>query len=301
MTRRERILAYGAWAAVCLIWGTTYLAIRVAVRTLPDAWMAGVRFTVAGGLLLLILLFRGSKLPPLKQWPHLAVMGISLLGIGNWMVVWAEKTVPSGPTALLIAVTPFWIMILERLFRKRIEVNGMTVERWNLSRLLGLLLGFAGVFLLTLPDLSGDWSSGYLFGVALIQIGCLSWAIGTLYSKYVKLDSTPMVSASLQMLLGGIFLLIIAFFKGDFQNVRWETSSAIAFVYLITFGAMVAFAAFTYSLSKLPSSFVSLYAYINPVIAVWLGWLILKEEITHVTLLATAVILCGSWLMRHRS
>ncbi len=298
MTQTEKVLAYGSWIAVCLIWGTTYLAIRVAVRTLPDAWMAGVRFTVAGGVLLLILLLRGQKLPPVRQWQPLAIIGISLLGLGNWLVVVAEKTVPSGPTALMIAVTPFWIGILEWLFRKQILRTGNQTEAWRRSKVFGLILGFIGVGLLTLPNLQGTWSREYLFGVVIVQAACLFWAIGTVYSKCVKLDSGALMNASLEMLFGGLFLLVLAYLKGDFHAVNWNRESFIAFLYLIFFGGMVAFACFTYALSKLPSSLVSLYAYINPVIAVWLGWLILKEEVTSITILATFVILGGVWLTK---
>jgi len=293
--RKELVLAYGAWLAICFIWGTTYLAIRVAVRTMPDAWMAGVRFAISGGLLLIILRARGHRFPPVRDWRHLAFIGISLVGFGNWLVVWAEKTVPSGPAALNVAVTPFWIAGLESLLGKKMN---RTVEGWSVAKILGLIVGFSGVCLLMLPHLTGTWNPDYVIGIVVLQVACVFWAIGSLYSKYKKLESSPLMNASMEMLFGGFFLCIIAFFKGDFGHVRYDQSSLIAFIYLIVVGGMIGFACFIYALDKLPNSIVSLYAYINPLIAVWLGWLILHEEVTWHTLAATAVILSGIWLVR---
>lgn len=294
MSHREKVLAYFAWITVCIVWGTTYLAIRIAVRTLPDAFLAGVRFTVAGTLMALLLWIKGEKFPSFRQWGHLAIIGISLIGIGNWFVVWAEKVIPSGPAALLIAMTPFWMAGLESLIGKG--------EKWNRKMILGLLVGFVGVCLLVLPELKNtDWNRGYLIGIIALQIASAAWALGSLYSKYKKVESRPLVNASMEMIFGGVFLSIIAFSKGEFYNIQWELSGVISLAYLTIVGGMLAFVCYIYALSKLPSSTVSLYAYINPVIAVWLGWLILNEHITFYTFLATAVILSGIWLMRRNT
>lgn len=292
MKKKELLLAYIAWIAVCLIWGTTYLAIRVAVRTLPDAWMSGTRFLLAGGLLILFFRLRGEAFPPWKQMGHLVLIGLALVGIGNWLVVWAEKVIPSGLAALMIAMTPLWMAAVETMVR-----NG---ERWNRNKAIGLLLGFAGVILLMLPNLKEGWNVAFVSGIVALQIASISWSIGSIYSKYRKVEAKPLVSAALQMFFGGAFLLVIALFKGDFQAVRWETSSIIAFAYLTIFGAMIGYVCYIYALSKLPSSLVSLYAYINPVIAVWLGWLILGEHLSWLTILATGVILSGIWLVRRK-
>lgn len=297
MTRREKILAYSAWIAICLIWGTTYLAIRVAVRTLPDAWMSGVRFVAAGALLLLGLLIRGVKIPPFRDWIHLLIIGISLVGIGNWVVVWAEKTISSGTAALSVAAVPFWIVGVESLLRKRIEKEGGEVESLNGSKIAGLIVGFLGVVLLLLPHL-GTWNFGYIAGILAIELGGIFWAFGSIYSKYKKLPSSPLMSAAIEMLLGGLFLCVIAAFKGEFSKVYWAPDTLFAFLYLIVIGSMIGFVSFIYALAKLPSSTVSLYAYINPVIAVWLGSLVLHEEVGMNTIAATVVILIGIWLVR---
>ncbi len=287
------MLAYVAWIAVCLIWGTTYLAIRVAVRTLPDAWMSGTRFLLAGGVLILFFRLRGEAFPPWRQMGHVAFIGLALVGIGNLLVVWAEKVIPIGLAALMIAMTPFWMAAVEAMIK-----NG---ESWNLNEAIGLILGFAGVILLMLPNMKKGWNAAFVSGILALQIASISWAIGSIYSKYRKVEAKPIVSAALQMFFGGAFLLVVAAFKGDFQSVRWETNSILAFAYLTIFGAMIGYACYMYALSKLPSSLVSLYAYINPVIAVWLGWLILDEHLSWITILATGVILSGIWLVKRKS
>jgi drug/metabolite transporter (DMT)-like permease len=296
MTRKEQILAYGSLIAVCIFWGTTYLAIRVTVRTLPDAWMSGMRFITAGSILAAVLYFRGHKFPPVSQWKHLILVGICLVGLGNWLVVWAEKTVPSGPAAVLVATLPFYMVFLDS-FVRRFAGDKESHQKPGVRIYLGLITGFTGVILLVLPQLKQGWNSDFLFGVIILQLAEIAWGFGSLYSKYRPLDSGPLVNASLQMIFGGIFCAILAFFKGDFSHVYFRTDTLIAFIYLIVVGSLIAYVCYIYALSKLPGSVVSVYAYINPVIAVWLGWLILNEEVTILTLIATMVILCGVWLV----
>lgn len=301
MSQREKVLAYGAWLAICLIWGTTYLAIRVAVRTLPDAFMTGARFLSAGTPMLLILLLRGERIPNFRQWRHLAIIGISLIGFGNWPVVWAENYISSGTAALSVAAVPFWIVGMESLLKKRIEKEGGKVEPLNASKVAGLIVGFLGVVLLLLPHLIGIWNLSYVGGILAIQLGGNFWAFGSIYSKYKKLESSPLMNAAMEMILGGIFMMAVSGIKGEYGHVHWNHHTALAFLYLVVFGSMIGFVSFIYALAKLPSSTVSLYAYINPVIAVWLGSLILNEEIGWTTIAATVVILIGIWLVRHKS
>jgi drug/metabolite transporter (DMT)-like permease len=297
LTRREQILAYGALIVVCVLWGTTYLAIRVAVRTIPDAWMSAFRFIIAGSILAAILKLRGEKFPPVSEWKHIAFVGICLVGLGNWLLVWAEKTVPSGPAALMLAVLPFYMIFLDP-FSRRLARNSEPSDKHGIKMYIGLILGFGGVALLVLPELQQHWSGSYSKGVIVLQFACVAWTIGSLYSKYKPVQCSPLVNASLQMIFGGIFLLFLAWFKGDFSRVVFRTDTLLAFLYLIIFGAMIGYAAYAYALNKLPASVVSIYAYVNPVIAVWLGWLILHEQVTILTIMATAIILFGVWLVR---
>ncbi len=297
MTRREKILAYGALIVVCTVWGTTYLAIRVAVRTIPDAWMSSIRFIIAGSLLATILRLRGEKFPPVSEWKHIAFVGICLIGLGNWMLVWAEKTVPSGPAALMLAVLPFYMIFFDPLIR-RLAGNSEPSDKHGIKTYIGLIIGFGGVALLVLPELQQHWSRQYFKGVLVLQFANVAWTIGSLYSKYKPIQCSPLVNASLQMIFGGIFLLFLAWFKGDFSRVVFRTDTLLAFLYLIIFGAMIGYGVYAYALNKLPTSVVSIYAYVNPVIAVWLGWLILHEEVTILTIIATTIILFGVWLVR---
>ena len=152
-----------------------------------------------------------------------------------------------------------------------------------------------------LPELQHHLSGGYVKGVLVLQFACAAWTIGSLYSKYKPINAGPLVNASLQMIFGGIFLLFLAWFKGDFSRVVFRTDTLFAFLYLIIFGAIIGYAAYAYALNKLPASLVSIYAYVNPVIAVWLGWLILHEQVTILTIMATAIILFGVWMVRGQS
>jgi drug/metabolite transporter (DMT)-like permease len=297
VSKKERILAYGALFVVCVLWGTTYLAIRVAVRTIPDAWMSSTRFILAGSILAGILKLRGHKFPPVSDWKHIAFVGICLVGLGNWLLVWAEKTVPSGPAALVLAVLPFYMIFLDS-FARKLAGNFGKSQKPGIKTYVGLIIGFCGVGLLLLPELQHHVSGGYLKGVLVLQFGCIAWTIGSLYSKYKPIDCGPLVNASLQMIFGGIFLFFLAWFKGDFSRVVFRTDTLLAYLYLIIFGAIIGYAAYAYALNKLPASLVSIYAYVNPVIAVWLGWLILHEQVTILTIMATAIILFGVWMVR---
>lgn len=290
MNRGQALKAYGAWLAVCVIWSTTYLAIRVAVPSIPPAVMSGVRFTLAGSILLLIMKLRGVAIPPLRRWAHLAVIAVTLIGLGNWLVVWAEKVIPSGPTALMVSTTPFWMAGLEALYGK-----GESLKR---RKAFGLLIGFAGVVVLVFPELSGDWTFEHIKGVLILQFASAAWALGSLYSKYHPSQSDPLASAAVEMLIGGVLLMIIAAVDREYLLVRWDPHGVIAFVYLVVFGAMVAFSCYIYALAHLPSATVSLYSFINPAAAVWLGWLILDEKVGWNTVAATVVIISGIWLVK---
>jgi len=293
VTSRDNWKAYAAWIAVCVVWSTTYLAIRIVVRDLPPALMSGVRFTFAGSALMLILKLRGERIPSVQTWWPLAIVAIALIGLGNWLVVWAEKTVPSGLAALMVAATPLWMATFERFWKREARPHSMQIA--------GLLIGFAGVILLILPHLEGTLNLAYLKGIVALQIASVAWALGSLYSKYKKVEAKPLVGASIQMLIGGIFLVTLGTFNGEWTQIRFAVPSLIAFFYLVLIGAMVGYACYIYALSHLPSSTVSLYAYINPAAAVWLGWVILDEPVGLNTVAATAVILFGVWLVRRKA
>jgi drug/metabolite transporter (DMT)-like permease len=291
-TGREKLAAYGAWAAVCLFWGTTYMAIRVGLETLPPMLFAGIRFLIAGTILLAgVRLWGGARLPQGREWVHQGLVGLMLLGIGNGFVVWAEKSVPSGMAALLVATSPFWVAGFERLRREGERSSGRAI--------LGMIVGFAGLFLLVAPGLLGTaYGKGFLVGVLLLQVACASWSGGSVYAKHHQTRLAPLMGASIQMLVAGTALALLGSALGEWRVVSFSARSLSALVYLILFGSIVAYGSYNYAIQKLPLSLVTMYSYINPLIAVLLGWLVLHEAMGWRVWAAMAIILGGVALVK---
>lgn len=290
MEKRELIKAYSAWAAVSIFWGTTYLAIRIGVEVLPPALFAGIRFFTAGLVFIPILLMKGYSLPSKKDLIPISITGILLLTVANGTVVWAEQWVPSSLAALIIASIPFFMVGMESLMP-----NG---EKLSLKKVLGILIGFSGIFLLLWPDLKGSIDSAYLKGILGLVIAIIAWASGSIYSKYRDIQTSPFMSAAFQMLIAGGILTSIGAAKGEFSQFTFDPKGMAALVYLMIFGSLIGYSAYIYALAKLPAATVSTYAYINPVIAVILGWLVLSERLDWIVMLATVVILLGVLLVK---
>jgi len=287
VTRR----AYLAWVAVCLIWGTTYLAIRVALETIPPFLMGAFRWIVAGVLIVAILAVRGERLPPVRLWTSLAVLGVLLIGCGNGGVVWAEQTVPSGLTAVLVAMSPFWMVGVEAFMPGG---DPLTVRR-----VAGLLIGFAGIVMLVWPELRVGGARGFITGVVAAQIACIGWAIGSTYARRHGRDENVLATAAFEMLFGGIVMLGVALVRHEPAALTFTTRTAAALAYLTFAGAVAGFSAYAYALKHLPLATVSLYAYVNPVIAVVLGTLILGEPLNARLGVAAGIVLAGMALVRH--
>jgi drug/metabolite transporter (DMT)-like permease len=287
--------AYLAWAAVCLIWGTTYLAIRISLESIPPLLMAAIRWIVAGGLLIAILALRGERLPRRRAWPSLALLGVLLLGFGNGGVVWAEQTVPSGLTAVLVATSPFWMVGMDALM-----AGG---ERLTIRRVLGLVVGFAGIVMLVWPEIHvGEGGRAFLGGVIAAQIACVGWAIGSSYARHRgrghAKDENVLATAAFEMLFGGLFLLAAGLVMHETARLTFTPRTAGALAYLIVVGAIGGFTAYAYALKHLPIATVSLYAYINPIIAVILGTVVLNEPFNARMAAAAAIVLAGMALVR---
>ena len=281
--------AYIAWVVVCLVWGTTYLAIRIALETVPPMLMAGIRWVIAGTILATVLIIRGVRLPSRQAWPTLATLGVLMTGVGNGGVVWAEQTVPSGLAALLVAAVPFWMVGTER-FMLRAEPIG-----WR--RAIGLVMGFAGTVLLVWPELGRPGGQGMVAGVVATQLACIGWAIGSAYSRRRRTDENVLAAAALQMLFGGGLLLLIGLVLGEGPALSFTQRTAGAVAYLIAAGSIAAYSAYLYALKHLPVATVSLYAYVNPVIAVVLGALVLGEPLNGRIAVAGAIVLAGMMLV----
>lgn len=291
-TPRQRRLAYAAWGAVCLIWGTTYLGIRVSLESMPPMLMGGLRWTLAGGLLAAYLLARGAPLPARSRWPGLAVLGFLLLVLGNGGVVVAEQWISSGLAAVLVASSPFWMTGVEALLP-----DG---ERIGPRALAGLLIGFSGILVLVWPEIAAGSAGGSLFvtGVLATQLACAGWAAGSAYSRRHAREDNVLGTTALQMLAGGVMMLALGTLRGEWAHLFFTTRSATAFLYLSTLGAIGGFVAYTYALRHLAVSVVSLYAYINPLIAVSLGILLLSEPFDLRMGAAAALVLTGAAMVR---
>ena len=286
-----------AFAAVYLIWGSTYLAIRFAIETAPPFLMMGIRFIIAGSLMYGWLRVRGAARPALREWGAAALIGGLLLLGGTGAVGWSEQFIPSGLAALLVAMVPMWMVLLDWL-----RPNG---RRPGVPVAIGLLVGFAGVMLLVGPiDLSGN-GRAQLLALGALMLGTLSWATGSVYSQRLPLPESPYLAASLQMMLGGLLLVLAGSGMGEwtrFDPVMLSLRSGLAILYLIVFGSLIAFVAYAWLLKASTPTRVASYAYVNPVVAVFLGWLLADEPVTARTLIAAGVIIAGVVLIiSHRA
>jgi drug/metabolite transporter (DMT)-like permease len=285
----QRALLITAFLAVYIIWGSTYMAIRVAIDTLPPFLMAATRFLIAGFLFLALLYARGVAMPNPLQWRNAFISGNLLLLGGNGLVVWAEQTVPSGRAALIIATAPAWFSLLEWL-----RPGG---TRPKVQTVIGIAVGFAGVSLLINRSSAGA-SAGLTQAAGMLAVvaATASWAGGSLFAKHSAKPNSPWMNVATQMICGGVGLLLAGLLMREPAHIHWtrfSTRSLWALAYLIVFGSWVAFSAYVWLLKHTTPAKLSTYAYVNPVIAVFLGWAILHETVSPRTLLAAAVILTG--------
>lgn len=286
----QRRSAYLAWIAVCFIWGTTYLAIRIALESIPPLLMTSVRWITAGSLILAVLAARGASIPSISTWPQLTLLGILFMGFGNGGVVFAEQYIPSGLAAVLVAAIPFWMVAVEWFMRD--------AESLSSRRLAGLAIGFSGIVLLVWPELKPGSGAPFLLGVVATQMACLGWALGSSYARRRHADENVFAASALQMLLGGIVILVAGLLAGEWERFAMTPRTAAAVLYLVVFGSIVGFLAYAYALRHLPIATVSLYAYVNPVIAVVLGTAILGEAMSPRLAASAGVVLAGMWLVR---
>ena len=280
-------LAYVAWILVCLIWGTVYLAISVALESFPVALLAGFRWTTAGLVLAAALPFFGERIPPMRTWGPIALTGFLMVVIGNGGVVWAQQYVPSGLVAVLVATVPFWSIVVEAFLPQSERVTRMTV--------VGLCIGFLGIVVLVWPELTLREEDGrrFVYGVIALQLAMLGWALGTSYTKRNTANEAPWGSAAVQMLLSGLAFMAIGTALGEWRALTFTTRTIGAMVYLVIAGSLIGFTAYVYALKHLPITTVSLYAYANPVIAVLLGVMLLDEPFNLRTAAASALVLAG--------
>ena len=287
---KPNIRAYLAWIAICILWGTTYLFIRIGVESIPPMLFAGFRWLIAGIILITILRLSGKQFPKKVELIHISIIGIALLGFGNGLVVVGEQYVESGLAALLITTVPFWMVGLESFLPKGPKLNWMVIT--------GLIVGSMGVGLIFGGDLKYVFETKYLIGVLSILGAVVSWSLGSVYSKYKKVSVHPLMSASVQMLIVGSLQIILGTVLGEFAGLHFTQSGVMSLVYLIVMGSIFGYGSYIYAIEHLPLSLVSTYAYVNPIIALVLGWIFLNEQLNIFILLASIVIIAGVVLVK---
>jgi drug/metabolite transporter (DMT)-like permease len=283
---RAQIIA--AFASIYLVWGSTYLAIRYAIETIPPFIMGGARFVVSGAMLYLWARSRGAPRPTRLYWRNAIIAGGFLLLGGNGAVMWAEQVVPSGLTALLVSILPFWLVIIEWVRPPRRRPSGAV--------LVGLVLGFMGIIVLVGPSGVGGHGDVSPIGALVLILGSLSWAIGSFWSRDAQLPESGLLTTGMEMLGGGVLLLIVGALTGEFSHFDIHgvsRASAVGLLYLISFGSLIGFTSYIWLLDKVSPARLGTYAYVNPIVAVLLGWAIAGERLSIRTGIAAAIVICA--------
>lgn len=289
-SKNPKALIVAAFASIYIIWGSTYLAILIAIKTIPPFFMAGMRFFIAGFILLLWALLKGEKLPDNKSILKTAFVGVLLLSIGNSAVAWAEQYLPSSLVAIIVATVPLWFVILDKKQWKFYFSNRLIV--------FGLIVGFAGVVVLFSGKNATDFfnTKMKLISLVVLTFSTMSWTVGSLYSKYQKIQGSTLMKVAIQMLSASIVIFLFGLLSNeqkDFvvSNVSWKSIGAL--LYLIIMGSLVGYLAYIWLLSVRPASLVGTYAYVNPVVAVFLGWLFANETIGISKITGLTIVILG--------
>ena len=284
-----------ALISLYIVWGSTYLAIRFAVETMPPFLHASIRFLISGAILYIWRSMAGDTKPTKANWKSTAIVGTFLLLGGNGLVGLAEKSVPSGIAALLITTSPFWLTLFESLR------SGGNKPTW--LSILGLLIGFSGVFLLIGPsEIMGAAHQFDRFGVTLLLIAPVLWSLGSIYARGADMPKSTLMSTGMQMLVGSVALFIVSVVTGELNGFSFgqvSTRSWLGLIYLITFGSLVGFVSYGWLLHNAPVSLFSTYAYVNPVVAVFLGWLLADEVLNARIAVASAIIIGSVFLINY--
>jgi drug/metabolite transporter (DMT)-like permease len=286
--RATRAQIIAAFASIYVIWGSTYLAIRYAIETIPPFLMGGARFLVSGALLYIWARYRGAPRPTRLHWRNAIIAGAFLLLGGNGAVIWAEQFVPSGLTALLVSILPFWLVIIEWLRPPRKRPSGAV--------LAGLVLGFVGIIVLVGPGNVGGRGDVRPLGALVLILGSLAWAIGSFWSRDAKLPDSGLLTTGMEMLGGGVLLLIVGVLSGELSHFdvhHVSRASAIGLAYLVTFGSLLGFTSYIWLLDKVSPARLGTYAYVNPIVAVLLGWAIAGETLSARTAIAAVIVICA--------
>jgi drug/metabolite transporter (DMT)-like permease len=292
--KKELNKAYFALALVSFFWGTTYVASKVGAQHMPGLFVSGIRQFVSGAILVAYFLMRGHQLPGWSIMKKISVQSVFLLCIANGCLTWSLEYISGGLAAIIAALVPLFIALFTVWLSR--------VARITRVMLIGLVVGFAGVLTIFYTYLNELSNSGFVFGVVLAVISTLSWSFGTVYSSKQKPPIDVLFNVGLQMLVAGIVVLAICAITGKYINpVNINQESWLALSYLVVFGSLVAYTAYVFVITKLPPTQVSIYAYINPVVAVLLGWLLLSEKMNINMIVGTLITLTGVWMVNRES
>lgn len=289
MTQKTK--AYVALGAVCFLWGTTYLAMRTGVQHMPGLMLAGIRQTICGVIVVGVYLLRRYPIPDLGMMVRLAVVGALLLGAGNGLMSWGEQTVPSGLASVLGALNPMCMALFSLWLIRGTQLSPRA--------LTGLFLGLAGIVFIFYPLLVAPGQRAFGFGALLILLSVLGWSSGSVYAAKQHFDLPLLYACGWQFLWGGLILIVVSWASGHtipLSAVRVESWFSIA--YLVVFGSLLGYSAFQYALRHLPTTQVAIYGYVNPLVALLLGWAILHEVLSWRLLAGTLVTLCGVYLVQ---
>jgi drug/metabolite transporter (DMT)-like permease len=292
--QHSRLLTLAAFIAVYFIWGTTYLAIKYAVETIPPFLMMGMRSLLAGAVLYTWGRLRGDVNASRKELPSLILIGTLFFLIGHGVLAWAQKTVPSGVAALLVASEPIIIALFEPLFTKEGRIGKRTV--------LGMLFGISGIAVLILPK-GLDFKNANLLGSFGILIAASSWASGAIFSRVAKLPRSPLITGGVQLLSGGVLLILMSFILGEWSDFNFSqviARSWLGLTYLVLFGSIITFSAYTWLLTVTSATRISTHTFINPVVAVLVGWAFGSETLTKGMLVAAVLIVISVYLVLFR-
>lgn len=290
MSSHPQFWAYAALISVCFFWGTTYLTIRMALETIAPMTLVAARFVLSGGILLVAARLMGAELPRGRELLRNTLNGIAILGVGNGCLVMAETWIPSGLAALIITISPFWMVGLNAIMPPREKLHGPT--------LIGMAIGLAGAALLVGPGAlaGGAAGSAVIQGFLVLQVGCFFWTFGSLLQRRQENRAHPIVAGGVQQLAAGLAFLPLALLSGVPQPVSGRSLGAA--LYLVVFGSIVGYSSYIYALDRLPVAIVSIYNYVNPVVAVLLGWVFYREPFGVREAVAMVVIFIGVAVVR---
>lgn len=293
LPRHPHFRAYLALVAVCFFWGTTYLAIRMALESFPPLLLVCARYVISGSLMLAAIVLRGGRLPRGRELRAACLSGVMVLGLGNGCLVFAELWVPSGMASLMITLSAFWLVGVEALLP-----GG---EPLHPPGILGMLVGLAGAALLFAPGMRAhNFNSGLLRGFLVLQLGMAGWAFGSIYQRRQVSGAHPIVTGAVQQLAAGLAFLPLVWLFPE-HPVHWSARGVAAILYLVVFGSIVGYSAYVFALDRLPVAVVSIYSYVNPVVAVALGWLVYREPFGLRAAAAMAIIFTGVALVKRYS